>query len=316
MSTESYNPKSLLDAVRYFSDPDVCHEYMIRVRWANERPSCPKCGSVKIGEIKSRRMFQCKNAECRKQFSTKVGTIFEDSPLGLDKWFVAVWAIANAKNGISSCELARALEVTQKTAWHMLHRVRLAMKTKSFRKIIGEVESDETAVGGKAKNMHLSKRKEKIKGTGFSGKAVVHGMLERGGEVRCAVVPNYRINTLQKRVRENVEPGASLYTDKLPSYNGLAGEYLHEIVDHAKEYVRGRVHTNGLENFWSLLKRSIQGTYVAVDPAHLDRYLDEQAFRFNKRKGNDATRFLEAMLSVAGKRLTYAELTGKDGAVS
>ena len=192
----------------------------------------------------------------------------------------------------------------------------LAMKTKSFRKIIGEVESDESFIGGKAKNMHKWKRKGQPRG-GSGGKAVVHGMLERGGDVRCAVVPNYQINTLHQHMRENIAPGTTLYTDALKSYKGLDSEYLHQVIDHAVEYVRGRVHTNGLENFWSLLKRAIQGTYVAVDPAHLDRYLDEQTFRFNKRKGNDATRFLEVMLSVVGKRLTYRELTsaGESSAV-
>jgi transposase-like protein len=274
MNDELHTPASLLEAVRYFSDPDVCHAYMIRVRWADERPSCPKCGSEKIGEIKSRRMFQCKAAECRKQFSTKVGTIFEDSALGLDKWFVAVWCVANCKNGVSSCELARSLDVTQKTAWHMLHRIRLAMQTKSFRKIKGEVESDETFIGGKATNMHHGKRK--AKGTGGAGKTIVQGLLERGGEVRCVVKPNQRRAAMQSTVRENVEPGTAVYTDGLQSYKGLDADYLHGVVDHAVGYVLGRVHTNGLENFWSLLKRTLGGTYVAVAPEHLTRYLDEQ----------------------------------------
>ena len=198
MSTNIDLPQSLLEAVRHFSDLDVCHKYMTKIKWPDGKIVCPKCGGDNIGEIKSRRMFQCKSKDCRKQFSTKVGTIFEDSPLGLDKWFVAVWMIANCKNGASSCELARAIQVTQKSAWHMLHRVRLAMKTKSFRKIIGEVESDESFIGGKAKNMHKWKRKGQPRG-GSGGKAVVHGMLERGGDVRCAVVPNYQINTLHQR---------------------------------------------------------------------------------------------------------------------
>lgn len=314
MDTETVNPKTLLEAVRYFSDPDVCHEYMIRVRWTNRRPHCPKCESENIGEIKSRRMFQCKNKDCRKQFSTKVGTIFEDSALGLDKWFVAIWCIANAKNGISSCELARSIGITQKSAWHMLHRIRLAMKTKSFRKISGEIESDETFIGGKARNMHKSKKG--WMGGGIAGKAVVHGLLERGGELRCTVTPDAKAKTLKTLVRTNVEPQSALYTDECASYRGLGAEYVHATVNHIVEYVRGSVHTNGLENFWSLLKRSLSGTYVAVEPQHLQRYVDEQVFRFSKRKGNDATRFLETMLSISGKRLTFAELTGKDEAAS
>lgn len=240
--------------------------------------------------------------------STKVGTIFEDSPLGLDKWFVGVWCIVNVKNGISSHEVGRALGITQKSDWHMLHRIRLAMQTKSFHKQNRIVESDETFIGGRAKNLHKGKRK--VMGTGMIGKAIVHGLLQRGTEVRCAVVPDHRRPTLHARVRENVEPGTALYTDALQSYDGL-DESARGVIDHAKSYVEGRVHTNGLENFWSLLKRTIRGTYVAVPPDHSGRYLDEQTFRFNKRKGKDRTRFMEAMLSVCGRRLTFAELTGQ-----
>jgi transposase-like protein len=309
MNTTSQHPQSLLEAVRYFSDLDTCHQYMVRIKWPDGKITCPKCGGEHVGEIKSRHMFQCKMKGCRKQFSTKVGTIFEDSPLGLDKWFVAVWCIVNAKNGISSHELSRALGITQKSAWHLLHRVRLAMQTKTFSKPLnGEIESDESFIGGKARNMHPGKRK--AKGRGTVGKAIVHGLLERGGEARCAVVPSQRRQVLQSMVRQHVQKGSAVYTDALASYEGLDAEFVHKAIDHAKCYVEGRVHTNGIENFWSLLKRCIHGTYVAVAPFHLGRYLDEQTFRFNKRKGSDATRFLEAMLSVCGKRLTFAELTG------
>jgi len=309
MSKKHDHPETLLEAVRHFSDLDVCHEYMVRVKWPDGKICCPKCGGINIGEIKSRRMFQCKTKDCRKQFSTKVGTIFEDSPLGLDKWFVAVWCIVNAKNGISSHELSRALGITQKSTWHMLHRVRLAMQTKSFSKQTGIVESDETLVGGLSKNMHRDRRKEKVKGTGPTGKIVVQGLLQRGGEVRAVIVANQKHETLHETIHQNVAPGSEVYTDQLRSYAGLDQQYVHKIINHAKGYVEGRVHTNGIENFWSLLKRGLSGTYVAVAPFHLFRYLDEQTFRFNKRKGNDRTRFIEAMLSVVGKRLTFAELT-------
>ena len=311
MNTTFAQPKTLIEAVRHYSDLDVCHQHMVAIKWPTGQVTCPKCGCENIGEIKSRRMFQCKAKDCRKQFSSKVGTIFEDSPLGLDKWFVAVWCIANAKNGISSHELHRALGVTQKTAWFMLHRIRLAMQTKSFHKITGEAESDETMIGGLAKNMHPKKRREKIRGTGASGKTIVQGVLERGGKVRCAVVPNQKRHTLQPLIRECVESGATVYTDALKSYAGLDADYVHAVIDHAKCYAEGRVHTNGMENFWSLLKRMLKGTYVAVSPEHLIRYLDEEVFRFNERKGNDGTRFVEAMAGVVGKRLQYAELTGK-----
>jgi transposase-like protein len=311
MSKKTDIPQTLLEAVRYFSDLDICHAYMVRVKWPTGVVSCPKCGCEDIGEIKSRRMFQCKAAGCRKQFSTKVGTIFEDSALGLDKWFVAVWCIVNAKNGISSHELHRAIGVSQKSCWHMLHRVRLAMQTKSFHKLSGEIEVDETFIGGKAKNMHKSKRK--IRGSGGVGKIIVQGVLKRGGEVRCHIAPNQGRRAMQSPVRQHVEPGSSIYTDQLGSYQTLSDEYEHKVVNHLVSYVEGRVHTNGIENFWSLLKRTIGGTYVSISPQHLDRYLDEQTFRYNKRKGSDATRFLEALWSVTGKRLMYRELIASAG---
>lgn len=307
--TES--PKSLLAAVRYFSDPKVCFETMLGAKYPDGKITCPKCGCDKVGVIVSRSLLQCKTKDCRKQFSVKVGTIFEDSPLGLDKWFVAVWCIANAKNGISSCELSRSLEVTQKTAWFMLHRVRLAMKTGTFRKLAGEVEVDETFVGGKAKNMHKRKRAETISGRGPVGKAIVQGLLERGGEVRASVVANTDDNTLQTTVRRNVEFNSDVYTDAAPAYGGLALNYFHAAVDHVNKYVVGRVHTNGIENFWSLLKRSLKGTYIAVSPVHLDRYVDEQVYRYNQRKIDDAGRFRRVLAATLGKRLTYRVLTAQ-----
>lgn len=302
-------PETLIEAVKYFSDYEVCHTYMLAIKWPNGKPTCPKCGGEDIGYIVSRKKLQCRAAQCRKQFSVKLDTIFEDSPLGLDKWFVAVWCITNAKNGISSCELARALGVTQKTAWHMLHRIRLAMETKTFRKLSGEVESDETFIGGAGKNMHEGKRK--AKGRGSVGKAIIQGLLERGGEIRAAVVEDTTRETLVGQVRENVETGAMVYTDAAPSYAALQEHYIHAFVDHAKQYVRGRVHTNGLENFWSLLKRSLGGTYVAVAPFHLFRYLNEQVFRWNNRRMKDSDRFHWLMASVVGRRLTWRALTAQ-----
>jgi len=307
-------PKTLLEAVTYFSDPAVTFKAMLGAKWPDGKIACPKCSGEAVGVITSRSMLQCKAKDCRKQFSCKVGTIFEDSPLGLDKWFVAVWCIANAKNGISSCELARALGVTQKTAWFMLHRIRLAMKTKTFRKLSGEVESDETFIGGRAKNMHKHVRERKIKGRGTVSKAIVQGLLERGGEARMSVIGNTDEQTLQTTVRRNVEGGAAVYTDALPAYRDLALTHVHKFVDHLTTYVNDRVHTNGLENFFSLLKRTLKGTYVAVAPFNLQRYMDEQTFRFNQRKTNDAGRFQRVVSAVVGKRLTWRELTAQGDA--
>jgi transposase-like protein len=231
--------------------------------------------------------------------------------LGLDKWLTAIWLIANAKNGISSYEIHRALGVTQKSAWFMLHRIRLAMQQGSIEKLSGHVEVDETFIGGKARNMHRSERARKIHGTGGAGKVAVMGLLERHGEVRTMVVPNVKRKSLRKEINTHVEPGSMVYSDALKSYNDLNYDYMHNVINHAEKYVEGNVHTNGIENFWSLLKRTIGGTYISVEPFHLFRYLDEQAFRFNRRKANDADRFFEVLTMVTGKRLEYSELTGK-----
>jgi transposase-like protein len=284
---------------------------------------CPRCGSKNIGAlVESRRIWNCKG--CKKQFSAKVGTIFEDSPLSLTKWLPATWLIVNAKNGISSCELHRALGVTQKTAWFMLHRIRLAMQEGSFDKFSGRVEADETFIGAKARNMHFKKRQERV-GTKTGGwhMTAVQGILERGTEekasrVKLKVVPHVKRRELSGNVREYVLAGATLCTDALPSYKGLEEDYDHQVVDHATRYVNGHVHTNGLENFWSLLKRALKGTYVNVEPFHLFRYLDEQAYRYNERKHEDGDRgrFIDIVRSVVGKRLTYNKLIDLDGKTS
>ncbi len=309
-------PQTLLEAIRYFSDPDTCHQYMVSVRWPDGKIACPDCGSEPVGVIQSRRMFQCKAKECRRQFSVKVGTIMEDSPIGLDKWLPAVWLIVNAKNGISSYEVHRALGITQKSAWFLLHRIRLAMQSGTFEKFTGEVEADETFIGGKARNMHKGKRK--AKGTGVAGKTIVMGILKRHGKVRTKVVPDTKRRSVQAEVRANVEPGSQVFTDALASYEGLSPDYAHQVIDHAEKYVEGNIHTNGMENFWSLLKRCLKGTYISVMPWHLFRYLDEESFRYNERKHendepkNDGERFLMVLSRIAGRRLTYEKLTGNE----
>ena len=259
--------------------------------------------------------WQCGSHHAKRQFSEKVGTIMEETVRSaLDKWLVAMWLIGNCKNGISSCEIARALGVTQKTAWFMDHRIRRSMQDDFYGSKLGgwwRNRSRRAFIGGKARNMHVSKRQRRITGTGGNDKTAVMGILERGGKVRATVVPNRRKGTLQAEVRKHVEAGAALYTDALLSYEGLAAEYAHQVVDHAVQYVDGRVHTNGLENFWSLLKRGISGTYVSVEPFHLFRYLDEQSFRFNNRKVTDADRFNMVLSGILGKRVTYSALTGK-----
>jgi transposase-like protein len=315
MKTEARWPTTLVEAVRYFTDPDRAQAFLVAMRWPNG-VTCPTCGSGELSYLTTRRLWKCKTTHPLQQFSIKKGSIFEDSPLGLDKWLVAMWLIINCKNGISSYELARDLKVRQETAWFMLHRIRKAMQRGSFDKPMGgEVEADETFIGGRARFMHKHKRAAKITGTGGAGKEVVMGLLEREtGQVRVKHVANRKRGTLQAEVRAHVAPGADLFTDELASYTGLDKEYVHGVINHAETYVNGRIHTNGMENFWSLLKRAIKGTYVSVEPFHLFRYLDEQAFRFNERKGNDGDRFVEAARTVFGRRLTYQQLTGETAA--
>jgi transposase-like protein len=308
MAKGQAHPTTLLEAIHYFDDLDVCTDFVANLRWPSG-PVCPRCGALEHSYLSTRRLWKCK--DCKKQYSVKVGTIFEDSPLPLSKWLPAVWLIANSKNGVSSHELSRALGITQKSTWFMLHRIRLAMQTGSFDKFTGQVEVDETYIGGKARNMHKGARKRKISGTGGHNKAKVLGMIERGGQVRAAVVSDIRRSTLQGHIREAVEHGASVYTDALPSYSGLGSDYDHRVVDHAVQYVDGQVHTNFMENFWSLLKRGLNGTYISVEPYHLFRYIDERVFAFNLRKRSDFERFTAVLQAAVGRRLTYAALTGK-----
>ena len=309
-------PKSLQEAIVYFSNPDNCIDYLAARRWPTG-VTCPICGSESVSAFNpKRRTWKCAKHHSKREFSVKVGSLAEDSAIGLDKWLTALWLITNCKNGISSCELARDLDVTQKTAWFMLHRIRLAMQDENFGKLGGHVEVDETFIGGKARNMHLDVKKRRITGTGGRDKTAVMGILERGGYVRAQVVPSRKKGVLQAEVKKHVEAGAALYTDFLLSYDGLASDYAHKVVDHAERYVDGQVHTNGLENFWSLFKRGIAGTYVSVEPFHLFRYLDEQVFRYNNRATKethmtDADRFNMAVPKIFGKRLTFASLTGK-----
>ena len=312
-------PKTLLEAIQYFSDEQVCIDTVAAMRWM-DGVKCGYCDADQPYYLKTQKRWKCR--KCRKQFSVKVNSIFEDSPISLKKWLPALWLIVNCKNGISSYEVARDLGVTQKTAWFMLQRLRLALKAGGIVKLGGTggpVEVDETFIGGQPKNMHTDKRLAlKIGMNGYAEKTAVVGMLDRDTrQVRAQVVPNVKRETLQSAILNGIERKSTVYTDGWPGYDSLAArDFVHDTVNHATEYVRGQVHTQGIENFWSLLKRGLKGTYVAVEPYHLDRYLDEQVFRFNNRATRDnpvtdLDRFLVALSQVANKRLTYAELTGK-----
>src|SRR5579872_1273536 len=323
-------PKTLIQAIQYFSDEQVCIETIAAMRWPDGKQECPFC-HVKDAHyyLKVQKRWKCR--VCRKQFSVKVHTIFEDSPIPLTKWLPALWQLVACKNGISSHELGKALGITQKSAWFVLHRLRLALKSNTGTKLGsndgGEVEVDETFIGGKAKNMHKDRRlrihqlRSEYRNGEFPGKlpgkTVVQGILDREArQIRATVMHNVKRETLQNEVLKNVKYGSRVYTDSAVAYDNLNWRYIHEVVNHAECYVRGQVHTNGLENFWSLLKRNLSGTYVAVEPFHLDRYLDEQVFRYNNRgnrenKVTDFDRFDMIVRKIVGKRLTFAALTGK-----
>jgi transposase-like protein len=308
-------PKTLQQATVYFSNPDNCISFLVARRWPDGTVKCPVCGSEKVSYVPTRRVWQCKTRHPKAQFSIKVGTIFEDSAIALDKWLMAMWMVANCRNGISSHEIARTVGVTQKSAWHLLHRIRLAMREDHGALTMGTgrkspVEIDETFIGGKPQNKHLNKRRQ------VERKTIVMGMLNRQTrQVRAKVIPNVKRETLQGEILKNVGFNAHVYTDGFSSYEGIdkVKNFTHRTVNHINEYVNGQVHTQGIENFWSLLKRGLTGTYVAVEPFHMDAYIDEQVFRFNNRiKVSDSMRFSKLVTQTVGKRLTYAELTGKE----
>jgi transposase-like protein len=313
----SPNLKTLMQAVTYFADLNAAHDFFAKMRWPSS-PSCPQCGSSDVTYLPKYRRFQCSHRHDRRQFTIKTGTMMEDSPLGLDKWAVAFWLEVNAKNSISSYEIHRALGITQKSAWYMLHRIRLALKNKSIAKMGGNgtpVEVDETFVGGRAINMHAKQRAAKVKTTGVGHMTMVMGLLQRHdgkkhSTVRANVLPNRQQHTLHEVIHKNVEPSAQVFTDALKAYRGLDQNFVHQFIDHAEKYVEGAIHTNGLENFWALFKRCIKGTHVSIEPFHLEAYVDSEAFRFNNREMHDGERFVSAVSGIAGKRLTYKALIG------
>lgn len=306
-------PQTLLEAIRLYKDPEVAEAAFTKMRWPHGVVACPRlgCGSASVARLEKYRRWYCN--DCKRQFSAKTNTIFEDSPIGFDKWLPAMWLLSSDRNGISSCELARALGVGQKAAWFMLHRIRLAMQEDGIEPLSGEIEADETYIGGKfrgpaAFNPITGRRKA---AGPAKNKQTVLAMIQRGGKVKAFVVPNSRRISLLPVIREHVKRGSTVYTDSLRSYHDLKFEYDHQTINHAIEYVRGHVTTNRIESFFSVLKRTLRGTYVAPRPQHLQRYLDEQIFRFNARRDNDGPRFEAAVKGVEGKRIMYKELIAK-----
>jgi len=308
-------PNSLQAAIIHFANYENCHKFMVDLRWPDGKVTCPACGSEKVIWLAKTRQWKCYGKHSQAKFSLKTGTIFEDSPLPLSKWLPCAWLILNCKNGVSSYEIHRDLKVTQKTAWFMLSRLRLAMQDDlTGGTLNGEIEVDESFIGGKIRNMHKSrKRIVQRHGSRMGNKSVVFGMLERRtGKVRATVIPDRKCDSIQNEVLGNIERGATIISDEFANSWEMPKKYVHQMVNHLETYVNGNVHTQGIENFWSLLKRGLGGTYVSVEPFHLFRYVDEQCFRFNNRRVTDAERFEMGMAQIVGRRLTYKQLTGKE----
>jgi hypothetical protein len=297
-------PETLIEAVCYFSNPDVCIEHVAALRWPNG-VVCPTCGRVDVSYLKSQKRWQCKSQHPKRQFSVKVGTIFEDSPLGLDKWLPAIWMIVNAKNGVSSYEIARALGVTQKTAWFMDHRIRVTMEYGSFdKKLDSPVEADETYVGGKT-------REEKGR---FNNKTAIVGVVEKKkhiGQIRAFATKQADATNTMPFLKENLTEGAILHTDESTIYSRARRTFIHESVNHSeKEYARGAISTTTIDGFWNLFKRSYKGTYTHLSPTHLDRYVKEHTYRYNTRMLSDGQRFTEWFAN-CNRRLMYRALVKK-----
>ena len=296
-------PETLLEAVRYFSNPDVCIEHTAAMRWP-KGVYCPTCGRVDVSYLKTQKRWQCKSAHANRQFSVKVGTIFEDSAIGLDKWLPAIWMIVNAKNGVSSYEIARSLGVTQKTAWYMAQRIHAAMKHNSFDKLNDPTEADETYIGGKS---------TESKGR-FTNKMAVIGVVEKKkniGQIRAFATKHADATNTIPFLKDNLKVNAVLHTDESHIYHRAKWTFLHESVNHSQgEYARGSVSTTTIDGFWNLMKRSMKGTYTHVSGNHLSRYVDEHTYRYNTRMLNDSQRFSQWFAN-CNRRLIYKTLVSK-----
>lgn len=299
--------KSILDFQNTFNTEEKCREYLEQQRW-NGTPACPFCGSINVHRFPNGRTFKCREKECRNKFSVTVGTIYENTKIPLQKWFLATYILSVHSKGISSLQLATWLGVTQKTAWHLNHRIRQMLTETAPELLNGIVEVDETYIGGKESNKHKSKRK--VKG-GTKGKTMVFGALQRDGKVITKIIPDTTTDSLVNAVKENVEEGSIMVSDENGGYKKLNKKFRHVSVNHSKgEYVREAAHTNSIEGFWGLLKKQINGIHHSVSPKHLHRYCNEASYRYNRKELAQDERFNDAILG-CNTRLTYKELINK-----
>ncbi|MEP6683085.1 MAG: IS1595 family transposase [Parafilimonas sp.] len=301
--------KSFAEMLQMLPDDNSCREYLELIRWNGEQ-RCPDCGSTENYKLKAKGIFKglYKCSNCRERYTVTVGTMFEGSHISLRKWFIAIYIFSSHKKGISSHQLARDLGITQKSAWFMLGRIRLAFEGKEVKQMDGVIAADETFIGGKNKNRHADKKVLESQGRSVKDKKPVLGLLKAGGNVHLSVVPDTKATTLKLIIETMVATGSIIVTDEWLGYSDLSNKYPHVVINHKEyEYVRGAFHTNGIENFWSLLKRGIYGIYHQVSPKHLHRYCNEFSYRYNARKLTDKNRF-DLSLTNTECRLTYKQL--------